>query len=297
VVVTDPGWLAQARTAVEDELARVDAACSRFRDDSELTRLNRAHGAPVRVSPLLFEAIECALRAAAATGGSVDPTVGAAMDAIGYDRDFDAISPDGPPIRPVAAGGWRAVRLDNDSLTVELPAGTRLDLGSTAKAWAADRAAAQAAAATGPGVGVLVSLGGDVAVVGAPAAGWPVAIADDHSEEYAAGQTTVSVSAGGLATSSTTVRRWRRAGRAVHHIVDPASGLPADTPWRTVSVAAASCADANAASTAAIVRGSEAPEWLEAAGLPARLVALDGSVLTVGGWPAEAATVAAAVPA
>jgi thiamine biosynthesis lipoprotein len=293
VVVTDPGRLVQARTAVEDELARVDAACSRFRDDSELTRLNRSCGRPVHVSPLLFEAIECALRAAAATDGSVDPTVGAAMDAIGYDRDFDAISPNGPPIRPVAAGGWRAVRIDADSLTVELPAGTRLDLGSTAKAWAADRAAARAAAATQPGVAVLVSLGGDVAVAGAPAAGWPVAIADDHSEGDGAGQATVSLSAGGLATSSTTVRRWLRAGRTVHHIVDPATGLPAETPWRTVSVAAASCAEANAASTAAIVRGAGAPAWLEAAGLPARLVATDGSVLAVGGWPAEAATVAA----
>lgn len=292
MVVTDAGWLAQARTAVEDELDRVDAACSRFRDDSELTRLNRAQGKPVRVGALLFEAIECALRAAAATEGSVDPTVGAAMDAIGYDRDFDAIRPDGQRIRPVAASGWRAIRLDGDSLTVELPAGTKLDLGSTAKAWAADRAAARAAAAMRPGVAVLVSLGGDVAVAGAPAAGWPVAIADDHSEEDTAGRTTVSLSAGGLATSSTTVRRWLRAGRTVHHIVDPATGLPAETPWRTVSVAAASCAEANAASTAAIVRGAAAPAWLEAAGLPARLVALDGSVLAVGGWPAEAATAA-----
>jgi thiamine biosynthesis lipoprotein len=291
VVVSDGDALARARAAVEDELAAVDLACSRFRDDSELTRLNRSSGRPVEIGALLFEAIECALRAAAATDGAVDPTVGASMDAIGYDRDFEAIPADGPPIQPVPAGDWRAIRLDADSLTVELPAGTLLDLGSTAKAWAADRSAARAAAAVQPGVDLLVSLGGDVAVAGAPATGWPVAIADDHTDRAAG--TTVSLSGGGLATSSTAVRRWRRAGRPAHHIVDPGSGLPAETPWRTASVAAASCAEANAASTAAIVLGTEAPAWLEAAGLPARLVALDGRVLTVGGWPAAATAVAA----
>jgi thiamine biosynthesis lipoprotein len=289
VVVSDGERLARARTAVADELERVDAACSRFRDDSDLARLNRAGGGPERVGPLLFEAIQCALHAAAATEGCVDPTVGAAMDAIGYDRDFDSIAADGPPIQPVTAGAWRALRLDPDALTVELPADVRLDLGATAKAWAADRAAALAGAAAGPGVAVLVSLGGDVAVAGAPAGGWPVAIADDHSERAAPHRITVSLSAGGLATSSTTVRRWQRAGRPIHHIVDPSTGLPATTPWRTVTVAAASCAEANAASTAAIVRGVDAPRWLESLGLPARLVAVDGAVVAVGGWPADAA--------
>lgn len=285
VVVTDDAYIAPARAAVEDELARIDAACSRFRADSEITRLNRAGGRPLRVSPLLFGAIRCALDAARATGGSVDPTVGAAMDAIGYDRDFDTIAAEGPAINAVAVRGWRSVRLDRSSGTVALPDGIRLDLGATAKAWAADLAAARAGAATPAGVAVLVSLGGDIAVAGAPAAGWPVAIADDHAD--VTGAVTIAVSSGGLATSSTTVRRWRRGGRPVHHIVDPATGLPASSPWRTVTVAATSCVDANAASTAAIVRGERALRWLESAGLPARLVAHDGSVVTVAGWPAE----------
>jgi thiamine biosynthesis lipoprotein len=112
-----------------------------------------------------------------------------------------------------------------------------------------------------------------------------VAIADDHAD--ATGAITIAVASGGIATSSTTVRRWRRDGRLVHHIVDPSTGLPASTPWRTVTVAATSCVGANAASTAAIVRGHGALSWLEAAGLPARLVAHDGAVLTAAGWPAE----------
>jgi thiamine biosynthesis lipoprotein len=132
-----------------------------------------------------------------------------------------------------------------------------------------------------------VSLGGDIAVAGpAPAGGWPIGISDDHAAEASAA--TVAISEGGLATSSTTVRRWRRGGLPAHHIVDPATGLPAAVVWRTVSVAAASCVDANVAATAAIVRGDSAPAWLAAAGLPARLAAADGRVVTLGGWPREA---------
>lgn len=285
VAVTEPAELDAARRAVEDELGEIDAACSRFRDDSELVRLNAARGEPIRVSRLLFDAIAVALRAARATRDLVDPTVGASMDAIGYDRDFGAISRDGPPIQPLPAAGWRSVRLDPAKLTVQLPQGVRLDLGSTAKAWAADRAVARAGRAVSWGTGVLVSLGGDIAVAGAPPHGWPIAIADDHGD--GAADTTIAVDAGGLATSSTAVRRWRRGGQAMHHIVDPATGRPVATPWRTVSVAAASCADANAASTAALVLGVPAPDWLAALGLPARLVGVQGHVTLVGGWPVE----------
>ena len=95
----------------------------------------------------------------------------------------------------------------------------------------------------------------------------------------------VRLASGAVATSSITCRQWRRAGRVLHHIVDPRTGLPADGPWQTVSVAAATCADANAAATAAIVAGDRAEEWLATAGMPARLVSHDGSVRYVGGWP------------
>jgi thiamine biosynthesis lipoprotein len=132
---------------------------------------------------------------------------------------------------------------------------------------------------------VLVSLGGDIAVDGpAPGAGWAVRVAEDHRAGPDAPGQTIALRSGALATSSTTVRRW---GPGAHHIIDPATGLPAEGPWRTVSVAAASCVDANIASTAAIVRGASAASWLAQRGMPARLVGRDGAVLEVAGWPRE----------
>jgi thiamine biosynthesis lipoprotein len=110
-------------------------------------------------------------------------------------------------------------------------------------------------------------------------------VAEDHSSPLDGPGQTVALRGGGLATSSTTVRRWKRGERELHHILDPASGRPAQECWRTVSVAAACCVDANIASTAAIVRGGRAPDWLESLGLPSRLVAIDGTVSFAAGWP------------
>jgi thiamine biosynthesis lipoprotein len=171
---------------------------------------------------------------------------------------------------------------------VRIPAGIRLDLGATAKALAADRAAGAVEHATG--AGTLVSLGGDIATAGrVPPGGWLVHVTDDHrSSADAAGQT-VAISTGALATSSTTTRRLCREGRTVHHIFDPDTGHPTESPWRTVSVTAASCVYANIASTAAIVLGRRAPKWLMRHGLAARLLAADGTVLRIGGWPEELA--------
>jgi thiamine biosynthesis lipoprotein len=178
------------------------------------------------------------------------------------------------------------VELDDDERLLLVPDGVELDLGATAKAWAADRAAHRIAAAAG--TGVLVSLGGDVAVAGAaPNGGWPVRIADDHAAPLESPGPVVAISSGGLATSSTVVRRWPTDEGEAHHILDPRTGRPAVTPWRAVSVAAASCVDANVASTTAIVLGEPALEWLAARELPARVVRRDGSVATVGGWPEE----------
>jgi thiamine biosynthesis lipoprotein len=277
VVVANREALDAARAAVEAELRAIDAACSRFRADSELNRLNHANGRPTRVSPLLAEAVVVALRAARLTGGAVDPTVGGAVIAAGYDRDFAALRPPAQTPAPVRVPGWRVVRVDGR--TIHMPAGVTLDLGATAKALAADRAARAAAAAAGGGV--LVNLGGDLATAGpAPERGWRVRVTDDHAAGE--GGQVVEVAGGGLATSSTTVRRWATG----HHIVDPATGAPAAAPWRTVSVAAATCVDANTASTAAIVLGAAARDWLAERGLPARLCARDGAVTRVAGWPA-----------
>jgi FAD:protein FMN transferase len=282
LAVAEPDALDAAERVLRAELAAIDAACSRFRPDSEISRLPLGTATPV--SPLLAEALAVALRAAEQTDGLVDPTVGHAVCALGYDRDFASIDPDGadPLPAPQAAPGWW--RVGWDGATVVLPRGVALDLGATAKALSADRIATRAAAATD--AGVLVSLGGDVRVAGpAPADGWRIAVGDDHEQALVDPELVVSITAGGLATSSTTRRAWRRGGRTVHHIVDPRTGDVPTSRWRTVSVAAATCVDANTASTAAVVLGDAAPGWLADRRLPARLVDLDGAVITTAGWP------------
>jgi len=291
LLVTNPGVLEPAHEQLAAELAAIDAACSRFRPDSELSRVNHARGRPVPVSALFAEALAVALAAAEFTDGDVDPTCGQSLVRLGYDRDFAQARARTGPLRqpPSPAGGWRSVDLDRDRREVTVPAGVMLDLGATAKALAADRAAASIRDAAG--CGVLVNLGGDIAVAGDPPGdGWRVGIADDvgfdtrmadieHSQ-------VVLIRDGGLATSSTSARAWRRDGADLHHIIVPATGWPADSCWRTVSVAAASCAGANIASTAAILRGEQAVRWLDGLRLPARLVRRDGSAVTVAGWPA-----------
>lgn len=283
VVVVEEQAEPEATRLLAAELEAIDRVCSRFRDDSDLSRANAAAGRVTPISPLLAEAVGMALRAAAQTDGAVDPTVAPALVALGYDRDFASVEPEtADDVHGTPAAGWRTVILDAPRRLLRLAPSTCLDLGATAKALAADRAAAAIASATGSPT--LVNLGGDIATAGpAPEGGWVIRIADDHRAATVA--QSVTVTGGGLATSSTAVRRWRRAGRAIHHIVDPATGEPAAPVWRTVSVAAASCVDANTASTAAIVRAASAPEWLDALGLPARLVDTEGAVLTLGAWP------------
>jgi thiamine biosynthesis lipoprotein len=284
-VVTDAVALDAAVAEVEDELRAVDLACSRFRNDSELIALSRGDGTEFPASPTLVAAVTAALRAARITGGAVDPTGGASLRSLGYDRDFASVQHHSEPFVALAMPGWACVRVDEVAGTIRLPRRVELDLGATAKAFAADRAAAAATEATG--AAVLVSLGGDIAVAGpVPTEGWPVRIDDDHRAPLDEPGHVVSITTGGLATSSTTVRTWHRGGERVHHIVDPATGRPAASPWRTVSVVAGSCLDANTAATAAIVKGDGGERWLAATGLPARLVAHDGRVAVLNGWPA-----------
>lgn len=288
LMVTDPARLAVAEAVLRDELHAIDQACSRFRADSEITWLEGATGSTVRISPLLTEALHVALRAAEATDGLVDPTVGGAVRALGYDRDFDEIARDTPdPVTPAGpVRGWWRVRLDTTRHEVTLPHGITLDLGATAKALVADSAALTAACAAG--CGVLIGLGGDIAVAGpAPAGGWRITVGDDHTSVDPERDPTVAISSGGLATSSITRRTWRRAGRTVHHIVDPRTGDVPEPVWRTVSVTAGNCVDANTASTAAVVLGTAAPDWLAERALPARLVDMAGHVVTVAGWPPD----------
>ena len=329
--VTYPKRLETAQELLKEDLAALDVSCSRFRADSELVAVGEAARnarGPVTltVSPLLAEAVEVSLRAAELTDGDVDPTVGGALAALGYDRDFaelaqagrahgDAwprsVAADDAQADPVtgAAGhastpaegtgkvsvrvipGWQSVSVDVAARRLTVPPGVQLDLGATVKGWAADRSAARIADRLG--CGVLVSLGGDTAVAGVPPDGfWRIRVQDRTGlpEETPDGPSqVVAIRDGGLATSSTAARRWHHGGDLLHHILDPRTGLPAAPVWRTVSAAAATCADANTAATAAIIRGDQAPAWLTSLGLPARLVSQDGTVHTVAGWPASQA--------
>ena len=286
LVVEDDRALAPATADLYALLDRVDAAASRFRPDSALSVANARAGRPTPIPRLLVELVGAALDAAADTAGAVDPTLGRAVQRLGYDRDIREIAPDGPAYLTPSPGRWRAVTLHRGAGLLTVPVGTALDLGATAKAWTADRAAAELAARYG--TGVLVELGGDLAVAGERPGGWIVRVAE---REGAPGQN-VTLERGGVCTSTTTIRTWRRGGRTVHHLLDPATGQPATGPWRTASVAAGSALAANTASTAAIVRGETAVEWLTARGTAARLVGQDGAVVRTPGWPDPTAAAA-----
>ncbi len=236
LIVTRPGALDAAHRLLSAELAAIDAACSRFRPDSELSGINRIGGRVVQVSELLAGALQTALTAAALTDGDVDPTCGGSLVRLGYDRDFAQVRADTSALTRAAlpAPGWRQVELDLERRTVRVPAGALLDLGATAKALAADRAAARIAAAAG--CGVLVNLGGDIAVAGpAPAGGWRIEVRDEIPADHAGGPArpagrapgqVISIDSGGLATSCPASRGWRRGEARLHHIIVPGTGRP-----------------------------------------------------------------------
>jgi thiamine biosynthesis lipoprotein len=290
VAVTAAARADEALALLADDLRALDAACSRFRSDSEIRLVERSSGGrAVTISPLLFDALEVACVIAAQTAGIVDPTIGSALIELGYDRDFDEISTGDRPAagRPQPAPGWWQIQLDPGARTVVVPAGVHIDLGATAKAFAADRAAERIAAALE--CGVLVNLGGDVAVAGpCPKDGWAIGIAPECTTPLEAVDQVVTVCSGGLATSGTTARSWVRNGRTVHHIIDPWTGEAAPAVWSLVSTMAPSCVEANAWSTAAVVWGHDAVGNLAALGMPARLVSSRGDVVHLGDWPLDA---------
>ena len=290
VVVQDAAAADEAAHLLAADLEKIDQACSRFRADSELEAVHAHAGGTVEVSDLLFEALRVAVDAAARTGGAVDPTIGNAIAALGYDADLDEVlaRPAGPPPALGSVAGYSHVQLNPLGRTVRIPRGVRLDLGSTAKALAADRAAAHIARAVGSGV--LVSLGGDVAVAGAPpAAGWPVGIARDSSAPAESVEQVVAISRGGLASSATGVRAWKAGDREVHHILDPRTGDSVSPYWVLVSATGASCVEANVVTTAAVVWGPEALDRLAGFEESVRLVRSDGEVFSVNGWPLDVA--------
>jgi len=285
VIVTDRALADEAERILREEVEAIDRTCSRFRPDSELTYLHACAGHTVEVSPLLFQALDVAYSVAARTLGAVDPTVGHAVEALGYDRDFEQIQ--SRPLRGtdlVPIPGFRHLQLDRTRRTARIPEGLRLDLGSSAKALVVDRAAAHIAGELGSGS--LVSIGGDIAVAGKPPPeGWSIGIAVDSATGPDDVDQVVAIRQGGLASSSTEVRAWQMASAHVHHIVDPATGRSSSPFWRLVSAVGASCVDANALSTAAVVWGNQALERLRPFGQAVRLLRNDGQIFTLGGWP------------
>ena len=249
--------------AIERLFAERDAIFSRFRPGSELNRINRAAGTVVPASAAFLRALRLALSAARATGGVVEPTLGAAVVAAGYDRDFATLPADAPAASPPPAADWRSVRAG--ARLLERPAGTVLDLNGIVKSLAVDDALALLDA---PG---LVSAGGDLAV-----AGWPAFVALPGGE-------TVLLERGGLATSGIATRSWRRGGETAHHLIDPATRLPSRSPWSFVSAVGASCLTADVAAKAGFLLGADGPDWLDERGVAARFVA-DGHVVCNETW-------------
>jgi len=290
LVVTDPDAMPAATALVDWLLGEIEDACSRFRSDSELMTLARDADGTAELSPLLAELMADAIDAARETDGAVDPTLGSVLAGLGYDRDIAEVQrrqPQPPGRTPVVvvrrAAGWRSLSLEGRRLQV--PPGLQLDLGATAKAGAADRCARLVASCLE--TGVLVSLGGDIATAGpAPEGGWQVVVQDLPND--APQQITLAAGAG-VATSSSAKRAWTQDGVRRHHLVDPATRLPAEGPWRSITVVAPTCLRANTATTAAMVKGDGALAWLRSTGLPARLVSSQGALVTLGGWPKEAA--------
>lgn len=249
-----------------------DATFSRFREDSELRRVNRAGGG-VLVSPSFARALETGLWAREVTGGLVDSTLGSAIDAAGYDRDFAELAPDPRPAGPAAPAEPGAVSLLGRVLV--LRGGVQLDLNGVVKAMAVDEAIALL---DGPG---FVSAGGDLATRGEVDVALPRGGA-------------VRLRSGGLATSGRTKRRWLRGGEERHHLIDPATGRPGRSLWDEVTVCGASCLAADVAAKAAFLLGGEGPAWLDERGLPGRFVAGHRAVHENESWRASAGSAAAA---
>jgi len=278
----------RAHQRAAELLAAIDLACSRFRADSDLTRVNRSAGSWTSVSDLLVRAVEVAVAVAVETDGLVDPCLGRTLVALGYDADFGALRTlDRTRTNgPVDPGAWRSIEIDPAG-ALRIPDGVALDLGATAKAWASDLIALTLVEEFG--APVLVSLGGDLRVA-APAGQrrtWTIRVTEfpDCVGDNVAPET-ILLDDGGLATSSTRVRRWRAGAAALHHLLDPRTGQPTAGPWRTATATGPSCTAANAASTAALVLGPAAPAWLSAHRVDARLVGATGEIRTCGAWPA-----------
>ena len=262
-VVEVGGATEREAEAIERIFQARDRQFSRFRNDSELSRVNRTPREIVTVSKTFGQMVERALAAASTTGGLVDPTLAGALAAAGYDRDFEALEPRADAAHAGAPGRWRAVRMVGRLLV--RPVGLELDLNGVVKGQTVDEAVDLLSG------GGYVAAGGDYAGRGELDVALP-------------GGDSVRVTHGGLATSGTTKRRWLRAGVWQHHLIDPSSGRPAESPWAEVTVSAGTCLQADVAAKAAFLLGPDGPAWLDARGLAGRFVPADGAPVLNDAW-------------
>ncbi|GAC1401118.1 MAG: FAD:protein FMN transferase [Ktedonobacteraceae bacterium] len=269
--------------ATRDLFAEWEQTLSRFLPESELSRLNRQAGTPVNVSPLLFRVLQAACTAAQETEGLFDPTLLTQLVQIGYDRTFDEVPAIVPAHEqsPLPGGGWRKMRLERRRRRVTLPAGIGVDVGGIAKGMAVDAALTQLRVLLGVQT-ALVSAGGDLAVMGLPAGHehWPLATAGKDMSW------TIPFQYGALATSGVDRRHWQQGTLTRHHLIDPRSGVSAQSGLWSVTVAAGSCQRAEvAAKTAFLLGAQQGRNFLEDCGLSGLLVRSDGSCSSAGAWP------------
>jgi thiamine biosynthesis lipoprotein len=271
-----------ALTCFDEVTERVSRAANRFDPTSEISRLNRDR--EILASSDFLALLRAALRASELTDGACSPAILNALEAWGYDRDFDLLDHRDLPLGSGASrGDLTDVHIDDATGRVWLDGEVRVDLGATAKAWACDEIADRLAGLSG----VAVEIGGDVAVRGlGPEGPWVIGISDTLF--VGRDRPRIALAHGGVATSSRRVRRWRAGGREAHHIIDPRSGEPASGELDCVSVSAATCVEANAFSTAAVVWGRrEHLSRVSAHGWSARAVCDNGDIVMAGGWPSE----------
>ena len=272
-----PGLTKWLDSLLHDEVDALDLLASRFRPDSTSTAVSRNAGRWTPVTWGFVEVLTAAIDAAGATGGLVDPLLGRAVVAAGYDTwagQDSGIEPGG------LTGDWREieVRGGRSGAQVRIPPQTALDLGAVAKGWLADRLATIAHESTG--YDAVANMGGDLRVI-SPALPWVVSADADVD---GVDPVPLEFEDAGLATSGIGHRQWEGG----HHLIDPRTGRPADTPWASVSVLAATAAGANAAATAGLVAGLDGPRWLSDAGLDGWFVTADGEQHAVGRWPQAA---------
>jgi thiamine biosynthesis lipoprotein len=284
VATQNPSDEADALDVVHRWIVAFDRAANRFRPDSELSVINSGEGGTFELSPLLHRCFQSARRASDLTQALCDPTILNALEALGYDRDYDEMMREGALRRSTSAPApgpmsWRVDPVEN---LLSVQPGVRFDLGASAKALFADIVLDEISSRGG----ALVEIGGDVALRGSgPEGPWVIGVAT--SLHISGQEPRISLADGALATSSRTTRSWSLENDTVNHIIDPRTGQCANGPYVVSTVAAADCVSANALSTAALLWNDDAPLHLVESGAAARLVREDGTIELVGGWTRE----------